>query len=96
MSTKKLKKGNFTDKVSNVVETAKTSVQKVNDYALSTTEEVVTETISVASQWQNVADKALKGSVKLFDNQQNLIFDTLDTYKKHFVNGKKRFTKVFA
>lgn len=96
MSTKKLKKGNFTDKVSNVVETAKTSVKKVNDYALSTTEEVVTETISVASQWQNVADKALKGSVKLLDNQQNLIFDTLDTYKKHFVNGKKRFTKVFA
>jgi hypothetical protein len=96
MSTKKIKKGNFTDKVSNVVETAKTSVKKANDYALSTTEEVVTETLFVASQWQNVADKALKGSVKLLDNQQNLIFDTLDTYKKHFLSGKKRITKVFT
>ncbi|MDG1402432.1 hypothetical protein [Polaribacter sp.] len=96
MSTIKIKKVNFTEKVNNVVETAKTSVKTVNDYALNTTEELVTETITIASQWQNVTSKALKGSVKLLENQQNLVFDALETYKNHFVKGKKRFTQIFA
>lgn len=96
MSTKKIKKVNFTEKVNNVVETAKTSVKNANDYALNTTEELVTETITIASQWQNVTSKALKGSVKLLENQQNLVFDALETYKNHFVKGKKRFTQIFA
>jgi type IV secretory pathway VirD2 relaxase len=96
MSTKKIKKVNFTEKVNNVVETAKTSVKTANDYALNTTEDLVTETITIASQWQNVTSKALKGSVKLLENQQNLVFDALETYKNHFVKGKKRFTQIFA
>ena len=96
MSTKKIKKVNFTEKVNNVVETAKTSVKTANDYALNTTEELVTETITIASQWQNVTSKALKGSVKLLENQQNLVFDALETYKNHFVKGKKRFAQIFA
>jgi type IV secretory pathway VirD2 relaxase len=96
MSTKKIKKVNFTKKVNNVVETAKTSVKTANDYALNTTEDLVTETITIASQWQNVTSKALKGSVKLLENQQNLVFDALETYKNHFVKGKKRFTQIFA
>jgi len=96
MSTKKIKKVNFTEKVNNVVPTAKTSVKTANDYALNTTEELVTETITIASQWQNVTSKALKGSVKLLENQQNLVFDALETYKNHFVKGKKRFTQIFA
>ena len=93
MNTKKI---NFTTKLNNVVETAKTSVKKANDYALNTTEEIVTETITFASQWQNVTDKALKGSVKLLENQQNLVFDALETYKNHLIQGKKRFTQIFA
>ncbi len=96
MSTKKTKKVNFTEKVNTVIESAKTTVTKANNYALDTTEEVVLETINVAEQWQKVAEKALKGSVKLIDNQQNLVFDALETYKNHLVKGKKRFSKIFA
>lgn len=96
MSTKETKKVNFIDKVSTAIETAKTSAKKANDLALNTTEEVVIETITVASQWQKVAETALKGGVKLLDNQQNLVFDALETYKDHFLKGKKRFSKVFA
>lgn len=93
MSTKKV---NLTEKVTKAINTVKTSATKANNFALNTTEEVVTETITIASQWQKVTEKALKGGVKLLDNQQNLILDTLETYKKHFVSGKKRFSKVFA
>ena len=96
MNTKKINKAKLTEKVNTILETAKTSVKKANEYALHTTEEIVTETISVASEWQQVADKALKGGVKLLDNQQNIIFDTLESYKNHFVSGKKRLGKIFA
>ncbi|WP_339662894.1 hypothetical protein [uncultured Polaribacter sp.] len=96
MSTKKIKNVQFTEKVNHVIETAKTAVKKANEFALNSTEEVVTETITVASEWQQVLDKAVKGGVKLLDNQQNLIFDSLEAYKNHFVNGKKRLGKIFA
>jgi hypothetical protein len=96
MATKKINTANFTKKVENAIKTVKTNANKANNYALNATEEVVTETISIATQWQQVTDKALKGGVKLLDNQQNLIFDTLESYKKHFVKGSKRLRKVFA
>lgn len=96
MSTKKTNKVNLTEKVGKAVESVKTVTTKANNYALKATEETVTETIIMASQWQKVTEKALKGGVQLLDNQQNLIFDTLETYKKHFLKGKKRFSKVFA
>lgn len=96
MATKKINTANFTKKVENAIKTVKSNANKANNYALNATEEVVTETISIATQWQQVTDKALKGGVKLLDNQQNLIFDTLESYKKHFVKGSKRLSKVFA
>ncbi|WP_430929120.1 hypothetical protein [Polaribacter marinivivus] len=96
MATKKINTANFTKKVENAIKTVKSNANKANNYALNATEEVVTETISIATQWQQVTDKALKGGVKLLDNQQNLIFDTLESYKKHFVKGSKRLRKVFA
>jgi len=96
MATKKINTANFTKKVENAIKTVKSKANKANNYALNATEEVVTETISIATQWQQVTDKALKGGVKLLDNQQNLIFDTLESYKKHFVKGSKRLRKVFA
>ena len=96
MKANKIDTKKITAKVSNAVDTAKKSLTKANNYALNTTEEVVTETITIASQWQKVTEKALKGGVHLLENQQNLIFDALETYKKHFVKGKKRFSKVFA
>lgn len=57
---------------------------------------MVTESISVSTQWQQVTDNALKAGIKLMENQQNIIFDTLETYKKQLVRGKQRFSKLFA
>ncbi|PQB07790.1 hypothetical protein BST83_11985 [Polaribacter filamentus] len=96
MTTRKISTVKFTEKIKTILKTAKTSVTKANEYALNTTEEAITETISVASEWQQVVDKALKGGVKLLANQQNIIFDTLESYKNHFVSGKKRLGKIFA
>ena len=96
MSTKKMKSIKFTEKVSAVIKNVKTTAKKANEYALNSTEEVVTESIIVASECQQVAEKPVKGGIKLAENQQNLIFDTLESYKNHFVNGKKRWHKIFG
>jgi hypothetical protein len=96
MKAKKIDTKKITDKVNTAVHTAKKTMTEANEYALHTTEEIVTETITIASQWQKVTETALKGAVQLLDNQQNLILDTLEMYKDHFVKGKKRFSKIFA
>ncbi|QOD62033.1 hypothetical protein H9I45_06200 [Polaribacter haliotis] len=93
MKTKNIK---VTEKLNNAIVNAKSSAKKANDYALNTTEEVVLETITIAENWQKVTDKALKGGVKLMANQQNLIFDTLETVKAQLIDGKKKLSKVFA
>lgn len=96
MSTEKTKKVNVTDTINNAVTTAKNSIKKANNFALNTTEDVVLETITIASEWQKVTDKALKGGVKLMENQQNLMFDALETLKVQLLDGKKKLRKVFA
>lgn len=96
MNTKKVDTKKITAKLNNTLQTAKTSMTKANSYALYTTEEIVLETITMASEWQKVTEKALKGGVQLLENQQNLIFDTLEMYKNNFVEGKKRYIKIFA
>lgn len=78
------------------MDTTKNVALKANDYALNTTETVVTESLEVAEQWQTVANKAIKGGLKLAAAQQDLIFDTLTGVKGQFKLGKKRFTKLMA
>jgi|TARA_B110000116_G_scaffold234772_1_gene219456 hypothetical protein len=96
MKTKKISTKKITAKVTTALDTIKESMTKANDHALNTTESVVTETITIAGQWQKVTEQALKGGVQLLDNQQKLIFDTLELYKGQLVKGKKRFTQIFA
>lgn len=74
----------------------KSTLKSANGYALNTTEEVVSEGIMVAEQWQMVANKALKGSLSLAATQQDMVFDTLKEMKKHVILSKKRFTKLIA
>jgi hypothetical protein len=96
MSTKKIKKETITHKMSTAIDTAKKSIIKANEFALNTTEKVVLETITMASEWQKVTDKALKSGVQLMENKHNLFFDTLETFKLQLLEGKKRFKKIFA
>ena len=96
MKTKNIDTKKISAKVNTALDTAKKSLNKANDYALNTTEDVVTETITMASQWQKVTEKALKGGVKLLANQQDLVFNTLEMFKSQLLDGKKKIRKVFA
>jgi len=96
MSTKKTKNTGIATKFNAAVKTTKTAVKNANNFALTNTEEVVTGSINAAKQWQEVTSKALNGGFQLMENQQNLVFDTLESFKKQFIQGKNKFTKVFA
>ena len=96
MSTKKSKIADVKKKFNTAVDTTKNSVKKVNEFALTTTDEVFTETFTIAEQWQKVAVKAIKEGFKLASTQQDIVFDGLDTFKAQLTQGKKRFTKIFA
>lgn len=74
----------------------KSTLKSANDYALHTTEEVVSEGIVVAGQWQKVANKALKGGFTLAAKNQDIVFDALTGVKKHMILSKKRFNKLTA
>lgn len=82
--------------VVNALNKTKSTLKTANGYALNTTEEVVSEGIIVAEQWQAVANKALKGSLSLAATQQDIVFDALVGVKKHVVLTKKKFSKLIA
>lgn len=84
------------NKVFKTVDTVKEVAAKTNDFALKTTEEVVTEMINVATKWQTVTAKAVKGGLKVADTQQNMVFDSLETAKGHILNGVKRSKALFS
>lgn len=74
----------------------KEAIAKVNGYALNKTEDIVSEGIVVAEQWQVVGKKALQGSLKLAAKQQDVIFEALSVVKKHISLSKKRMDKLSA
>ena len=72
--TKKQSKG----LISNVVEKTKNFALNANDIALNKTEKVVSQSLEITAQWQGVAEKAIKGGLKLSSNQQDIVFEMLN------------------
>ena len=72
------------------------ALKNSNEFALTTADEIVGESLHVAEQWQKVAQKGIKGAFILVDNQQDLLFQALDAVKKQYTHGKKRVNKLFA
>ena len=94
MATKKKK--NVTATFYKTLDTVKDAATKTNEFALKSTEEVVTEMINAAGKWQNVTLKAVKGGLKVANAQQNMVFDSLETAKGHILNGVKRSKTLFS
>ena len=93
---KNLNTKNAKELISKAMTTTKSMAVKTNEIALNTTETVITEALDVTAQWQTVAQKAIKGSLKLAANQQNIVFDALTTIKGQMKDSKKRFKKLVA
>ena len=96
MSTKKTKKVALKTRVNTAFNATKKAIKNTNEFALSTTEGFVTESLNVAEQWQNVTKKAINGGFKLASGQQDLMFEALKAVKGQFTYGRKRVKKLLA
>ena len=72
------------------------AAKNANNYALNTTEEIIDAAMTNGEKWQNVAAKAVKGSLKLASKQQEIIFDTLETVKGQLSQSAVRLRKLFS
>lgn len=80
----------------NLTNTIKSTTKNVNAFVLETTEEVIDTAIERGMQWQEISEKAIKGGLKLAENQQDVVFKALETLKGSIIRGSKRFKGVFS
>lgn len=76
------------------VEAAKERIVKFNKFVIDTTEEVVDMGIKRTADWQIVAEKAIKGGLKVSAKQQDLVFDAIESAKGQILNGSKIMSKL--
>jgi len=78
------------------VKTAKKLIKSANDMALDISEDVLDGSISRGEEWQKIAEKSVKGGLKLMVRQQDMFFDTLEIAKGEYLRNRKRFSKLFS
>lgn len=76
--------------VENGVKTIKSTAKNINAYTLEVAEDIVEGALATGKDWQGVAEKALKGSLKLANKQQEIIFEALTDVKGQVVKGAGR------
>lgn len=83
-------------KFSKVVHRVKGGTNDLNDFMVDTSDKLIDEAIVRSEQWQTVGAKAIKGGLKLVSGQQDIVFDTLETIKGQYTDGRKRFKNLFS
>ncbi|MEM9820953.1 MAG: helix-hairpin-helix domain-containing protein [Bacteroidota bacterium] len=74
----------------------KATVKNINAELMETSDQLVEEALVTGEQWQKLFAKALKSSVHLFGQQQELALDTLELLKAQYTKGNKRFLKLIS
>ena len=78
------------------VENIKGAAKSVNSYTLKTADELVDGAISNGEKLTVIAEKAVKGGLKLAAKQNDIVFDTLETVKDQLAGSAVRFRKLFS
>lgn len=65
-------------------------INNMHEGALHLTDALVDETLAASKKWQAVLAKAMKTGVTIMGNQQEMVFDTLETLKKQYQKGAGR------
>jgi len=90
------KNKNITERVNDRVKAARNAAKNANKNVYNTTQDVVDFSIKRGTEWQGVTEKAIKGSLKLAANQQDIVFDTLFSLKSQIKHGRKRMNSLFS
>ena len=83
-------------KVSDRLTAVKGAVINANEYALQTSNELIEGLETNGTKWQKVGEKAVQTGLKLAENQQELLFTTLEAVKTQIGSTTNRFKKLFA
>lgn len=73
----------------------RTTAGKLNDFALSTANSLVETGFENTKKWQDIGEKAVKGSFEIADRQQDIIFDNLYVLKSQFSSSVSRLKVMF-
>ena len=95
MATKTAKKADKKVTAKDRFNTVKDAVKNVNEFAYTTTEDIVEGTIATGEQWTKIASKAVKGGIKLADEQQEIVLSALESMKEQVVKNGKRLRNIF-
>jgi len=87
---------NIKEGVETAKKTAKKIVKNTNAAVLDITEDIVEGSIARGTEWQSVAEKSVKGGLKIAAKQQDMFFDTLDMIKGEYIRNRGRFGKLFS
>jgi hypothetical protein len=72
----------------------KKQVAKLNNNALQTADNLVENSLTVATKWQDVFAKAMKGGTDILAKQQDMTFTVLETLKGHLLKTTARLRKM--
>ncbi|MEM0991706.1 MAG: hypothetical protein AAF847_15390 [Bacteroidota bacterium] len=72
------------------------TVKGVNTYALETANEMVDLAKTNTEAWSKIVSKAIDGGLKLGNQQQAIIFDTLETLKKQSIDNVSRLANALT
>lgn len=70
--------------------------KKANTAVFNTAEEVVDGVLESSEKWQGVAEKAIKGGLKIAAKQQDMVFDTMEVLKGQLAKSSKRLQKLLS
>ena len=90
--TKEAKDFTLTKVADRVIE----GVKDVNDFMLDNSDDIIKGAVARGEKWQGVAEKAVKGGLKLSANTQDIVFDTLESLKGQVIDGRSRLKSLFS
>lgn len=70
------------------------ATKNANDYTIKTAEEIIDGVIENSAKWQDVAEKAINGGLKIAAKQQEMVFGTMETVKDQFTTSTKRLKNL--
>jgi len=92
MATKAAKKKTTAVNLDAVIAQGKTLNQEV----IKLSDHFVSSSIKNGEKYQILMEKAIESGVKLFEKQQDIMFDTLETLKGQYSTGTVRFKKLIG
>ncbi len=89
MATKKAN-----NKMFQQVDKLKAQASNINDEAIQAADNLVDFSLTAGKQWQGLFAKALRNGASLLGKQQDMMLDTLESLKGHYLQGSDRMVNL--